>query len=546
MPSFTAIRRLSLRLALLAIATIAGPSFASAHATLIETTPAIDARVADGPAFVELLFDQPVELLSARAVELGGGGAPPFAGGETKGTHLRLRFGTAFPPGDYAIVYRAASADGHPVQGTLRFGVGEGRPLAIRTLANADHEATYGWLAAAILVRFSISAVAAVVAGGFLYALFVAVPGATYRSAAPRLACLGAALSLLDIGVRAAFLTDVTPLGFFDPELWRFGLAQEAGIARLAGMPGFLLLAFAWAFGVSRALGIAGTALVLLSLAGSSHATGPSPRWFGGGALFLHIAAVLFWFGAFAPLIGALTRGGGASLPEVRRFARRMVPALIVIATTGAALVTVQVGSVQSLLASDYATPLALKLVFVVVLLAIAAANRWIRTPMLRLEPARGAWSLARAIRIEGAIALGALGFATLLAYSPPPRTLTAAMPLALHLEAAKDDAQTAIIAGATALAAVTIEPARTGRNRLLVALTDPDDLPMPGAVLTARFERVDGNAQPLSFLLRDAGGGDYAASPIELPAAGAWRLTLIVERPTAATIHLETEITLK
>jgi copper transport protein len=546
MPLFTAIRRLSLRLAFLAIATIAGPHPASAHATLIETTPALDARVAESLASVELVFDQPVELLSARAVELGGGLAPAFAGGETTGTRLRLRFGGVFPPGDYAIVYRAASADGHPIQGTLRFGVGEGRPLAIRTLASGDPEATYGWLAVAIFVRFSITAVAVVVAGGFLYALFIAVPGITYRSAAPRLACLGAALSLLDIGVRAAFLTDAPPLGLFDPALWHFGLMQEAGIARLAGVPGFLLLAFAWAYGASRAFGIAGTALVLLSLAGSSHATGPSPRWFGGAALALHLAAVMFWFGAFAPLIGALTRNGGASLTEVRRFARRMVPALIVIAATGAVLLSIQVGSIQSLLASDYATPLALKLAFVVVLLAIAAVNKWIRTPMLRLDPQRGAWSLARAIRIEGAVALGALGFATLLGYTAPPRVVAVVPHSALHLEAAKDDAQTMIIAGATAVAAVTLDPARAGLNRLLVALTDPDDLPMPGAVLTARFESVDGNATPVSFVLRDAGGGDYAASPIELPAAGAWRLTLIVEPPGAATIHLETEVTLK
>jgi copper transport protein len=546
MPLSTAIRRLSLRLAFLAIATIAGPHLASAHATLIDTTPAIDARVADSPAYVELVFDQPVELLSARAVELGGGAAPAFAGGETKGTQLHLLFGAAFPPGNYAIVYRAASADGHPIQGTLRFGVGEGRAVAIRTLSSGDPEATYGWLALAILVRFSITAVAVVIAGGFLYALFVAVPGVTYRSAATRLACLGAALSLLDIGVRAAFLTDASPLGVFDPVLWRFGLAQEAGIARLAGAPGFLLLAFAWTHGASRALGMAGTALVLLSLAGSSHATGPSPRWFGGGALILHLAAVMFWLGAFAPLIGALTRGGGASLPEVRRFARRMVPVLIVIAATGAVLLSVQVGSIYSLLVSDYATALALKLAFVVVLLAIAATNTWIRTPMLRREPARGAWSMARAIRIEGAVALGALGFATLLAYTAPPRVTAVVPHSALHLEAAKDDARTTIVAGAASVATVMLDPARSGRNRLLVALTDPDDLPMPGTVLTAHFARVDGDAQPLSFLLRDAGGGDYTASPIELPAAGAWRLTLIVERPGAATIHLETEVTLK
>lgn len=546
MPSFTAIRRLSLRLALLAIATIAGPHFASAHATLIETTPAIDARVADSPAFVELVFDQPVELLSARAVELGGGAAPSYVGGTSAGTNLRLYFGAAFAPGDYAIVYRAASSDGHPVKGTLRFGVGAGQPIAIRTLASGDPEATYGWLGIAIFVRFSITVVAVVIAGGLLYALFVAVPGVTYRSAAPRLACLGAALSLLDIGVRAAFLADAAPLGLFDPGLWRFGLMQEAGIARLAGVPGFLLLAFAWAYGASRALGIAGTALVLLSIAGASHVTGPSPRWFGAAALVLHLAAVLFWFGAFAPLIGALTRGGGASLPEIRRFARRMVPALIVIATTGAALLGVQVGSLQGLLASDYATPLALKLAFVIVLLAIAAANKWIRTPLLHRDPQRGAWSLARAIRIEGAVALGALGFATLLAYTAPPRVLGLAAHSGLHLEAAKDDAQTAIVAGAAAVAAATLDPARAGRNRLLVSLSDADDLPMPGVTLTARFTREEGGAAPQTFALHDMGGGDYAASPIELPGTGAWRLTLIVERPDAETIHLETEVTLK
>jgi copper transport protein len=351
----------------------------------------------------------------------------------------------------------------------------------------------------------------------------------------------------IDLHQRAAFLADVPPLGIFDPALWRFGLSLDAGIARLASIPGFILLAFAWHFGASRALGLAGTALLILSLVGSSHASAPSPRWFGAGALALHLAAILFWFGAFVPLIGALTRKGGGASAEILRFAKLMIPALIVILVTGAALLFVQVGAIDALLASDYATPLGLKLVAIVIVLAFAARNKWIHTPLLHREPAHGAWALTRSIRFEAAVALGALAFATLLAFTAPPRVLIAAAPSsALHLDLAHAEGRTLIVAGGDAVAAVTLEPARIGANRLSIALSDADDLPLPGAVVSVVFALADGDRRVGPVALRELGGGDYEFSDLDLPRAGLWRVTLTVDRPETNATTLETEVTLK
>jgi methionine-rich copper-binding protein CopC len=112
---------------------LSSASVAHAHARLVRSQPAKDARVAQSPTSIDLWFN---ELL-----DHGFNGIEVFAASEsssaqrtslTSGTavvdqHDRTHLSApvpALPPGRYIIEYRVLSRDGHSAPGRIKFTVG--------------------------------------------------------------------------------------------------------------------------------------------------------------------------------------------------------------------------------------------------------------------------------------------------------------------------------------------------------------------------------------------------------------------------------------
>src|SRR5829696_2960574 len=99
---------------------------AAGHTDLVGSTPADGATVTTGPAEVVLEFNQPVDVEFGQVAVLD----------ETDGRHeqgLPVASGATVTQavgdlvaGSYRISYRVASADGHPISGTLTFTVASG------------------------------------------------------------------------------------------------------------------------------------------------------------------------------------------------------------------------------------------------------------------------------------------------------------------------------------------------------------------------------------------------------------------------------------
>ena len=114
------------------IAALTAPTIAHAHARLVRSQPAKDARVTTAPATVELWFN---ELL-----DHGFNGIEVFAAAEKSAkqrtnltlgaavvdsadrTHLSVSL-QPLPPGSYVIEYRVLSRDGHTAPGRITFTV---------------------------------------------------------------------------------------------------------------------------------------------------------------------------------------------------------------------------------------------------------------------------------------------------------------------------------------------------------------------------------------------------------------------------------------
>ena len=99
---------------------LAGP--AAAHNVLIASDPADGSTLQQSPTVITLTFDQAVQDFQPVVTILGADGQRFETGAPAvDSTVVTQSVTTLTVPGPYTIAYRVVSADGHPVQGELRF-----------------------------------------------------------------------------------------------------------------------------------------------------------------------------------------------------------------------------------------------------------------------------------------------------------------------------------------------------------------------------------------------------------------------------------------
>jgi len=130
----TALRTAAAAMAAAAAGLLAAAFSVSAHAVLESAIPEPDARLAESPPYVELVFNESVDaraaflqVLDSDSKAVAKGAPEPAAGG--RGVRAAL---PELGEGHYTVSYRVISADGHPVSGAFVFTVGEppARPAA--------------------------------------------------------------------------------------------------------------------------------------------------------------------------------------------------------------------------------------------------------------------------------------------------------------------------------------------------------------------------------------------------------------------------------
>jgi len=150
----------------------------------------------------------------------------------------------------------------------------------------------------------------------------------------------------------------------------------------------------------------------------------------------LHLVAAGAWLGSLAPLfatVGALEPAQGAR--AALRFSPPGMLCVAVLAGSALAQSWILIGSLPRLLGTDYGQVALAKLALLIVLLALAAANRFRYAPALNGPTSADAKRrLRRSIAVETAIGLAAVFAAGLLADLPPPRHEHPVWPFAWRL----------------------------------------------------------------------------------------------------------------
>jgi methionine-rich copper-binding protein CopC len=107
------------RAALAAPLLLAAP--ARAHSELRSSEPANGARLAAPPETVILRFNEAVQLTAATLHDEAGRSARLSLPRDTAPRAVERLAAPAMAPGAWRLEWRAISADGHPVRGTIRF-----------------------------------------------------------------------------------------------------------------------------------------------------------------------------------------------------------------------------------------------------------------------------------------------------------------------------------------------------------------------------------------------------------------------------------------
>jgi copper resistance protein C len=160
------------------------PAPASAHDTLLSSTPEDEQRLGSPPEEVVLTFSGEVMDVSTAVVVLDSQAETVNATGPlVEGTDVSVALPDELADGGYAVRWRVVSSDGHPISGAFTFHVGEGGPppppLDAAPAEEPEDEDASGETGASALAegrpRSALLALAGALGGLALYAVALGV-----------------------------------------------------------------------------------------------------------------------------------------------------------------------------------------------------------------------------------------------------------------------------------------------------------------------------------------------------------------------------------
>lgn len=544
---------------LLAAPMLARPSYA--HAVVVRSEPATNARLDAAPHEIRIWFTEPleptyssIELRNATGTVID---TPPSYVEPTDDYQLVLMTEGELPEGLYTVVWHnVSSADGHRVTGSFPFIVGSATEITPVTGASLDELTWYD-----LLARWTNFWGLALAVGSIAFIVFVwqaaaraqaiGVPRPLWITAWVGWLAAGIGAGLLLINQTAILLNIPVPevlaldklMGVIDSTrfgtlwLWRMGIWLAMALLLLFAQR---RRTFGW---LATLCGLA----MLLPMSLHSHAAASNDLWISVFSDWVHLAMTALWVGGlvqFLVAIPLLARSSVSAAPQVgtmvahfSNYARVAVAGLII---TGIYATWHQVTTLEALTSTLYGQLLMVKLGLAVLLLAVAGVNLvWTQR---RLSAGDAVWigRLRALIGVEIFLALGILlAVGGMTAISPArnemaQRKAAEAVPPApqeqpIHMTEDVDDIQIHF----------TATPGWVGNSTFVIQLVNEDDgSPITDAsLIRMRFEHQTQNLGESELQLRpegEAAEGVYSIEGANLSAVGEWRMRMTVQRPDA------------
>ena len=549
-----------------AVAALALPAAAWAHAALLRTVPSPSGTVDTPPKEVRLTYSEAVEprfaIVSVTDVNANHETAGPPRRSATDPDTLVVPL-KKIGQGWYLVYWRVISVDGHPVRGAFTFAVGPNAGPApqfvipsISETAATPHLVVARWLMflsvmAAIglfVLRIAIARpVVRRVRGTRLRALTIAfvTTAALALIATPVYLLLATAQFALrswyDVGALVPLIRDSSfGRGYVDLELTFLLFSLAAVVALWVDRPERERRSIVELLALIGAGFAAGAALLVPGLAG--HAAQTSPRAWSLLFDWSHLLAGSIWIGG---LIGLLVFW--ATLPATRRVAglavcvpRFSIVAFVsvnVLIASGVAAAIVHLPTVSSLWKTSYGQTILVKVALLGGTMLIASVNLLWTTPRLKAsvddQPDVGpptAKLLSRLVGSEIVLVAAIICAAAVLSSLPPP---------------AKALGQLGEVAAHVGPGPVTssmqrngydlqfhVTPNRAAHDNRFALTIKRNGRPVTGAGVTAKFAMLDMEMGQQEYALKETAPGVYSHAAPALVMVGHWGITFGVEPP--------------
>lgn len=512
---------------LIVLIAAAGP--ASAHATVVRSTPADGANLSRTPATVSITFDEPVGLRPGYLQVINSTGTRVDAGLATHpggdGTTVSVALRPQKPgPAGYLASYRVISADSHPVSGVIRFTVGGGTTV---TAAPAT-PATSKTVSVLLDIVTALSYLGLVLAGG-AWVLISRTGVLTARRARitvrAGLVTAGAA-AVAQFVLQGPYGAGANVTHLLDPTLLHDTLSIAYGrwhLVTLACLAALLAVTFAvtgWTGPLTSqrdaVLAASGAVwlIALLGIAESGHAGIQRPVWLGLLSTVTHLLAMSTWAGGLIMLTVLVTPAAATAAPvtvSLRRFSAVALRCVIALGVTGTYQAWRETKTLTALVSTTYG---ALVLAKVALYIALVALGSIARRHVQRDHTLR---ALRRGVAVELAVIAAVLAITSVLVTERPASQA--------HTMHQADRAATVTVAfDTTRSATIRVDPSHTGPVDVTITLTGVTTV--QSLTVTAALPSHDLGPQPVTLHASTA-RSQFDAHGINLPVAGPWRFEL-------------------
>ena len=569
------------KLALVALWTAISAGIAYGHATLLQTDPAAGSRINDAPRTVRLSFDERVErvfnsvyVVDSQGRRVDDGESQVVGEGDVVEVGLKT-----LEPGQYIVLWKVNSVDGHQVQGRFGFGFQSAPPTEEQLERPLVPEQRSFWRIYTVIVKWIGLTVMAIWLGGmaFLSGIIVPVLDVSWDVGSPlsianavvrpsvgivrKAALLYLCAEFLSLIGQAVTFTDLPLIHAMAPstlgtvlvttnygQWWavRFSAALVLASLSIWQYQRFALVQDIQSSDLRRGMllsigsGLLGSLMLLtIPLSGHAHVV-PRYTLLAVASDWAHLAATMIWIGGLIHLNAVMWSADtktaeslGVLSEFANRFSRFAKICVAVLLATGIYNAWLHMPTWISFLSTAYGRVLLTKLVLIVPILLIGALNSRRVLPALagfaqHLGAAR-TWAgrFRPLIRIESALALVLLALVAVLT-TLPPASAVASGPI--NLVKRTQDWNVSL----------RLDPNRLGKNQAVVSLHDANGRPITDAKrVTLYLQMLDMDMGLATVQAFPSGDGTYRAE-VPLSMAGKWSISVEVSPHAGDTFVTE------